>query len=154
MLEPARIVGVSKTGYGPATPRRLHWRRGSKRAETKDISPRPDPQDPGCRRARRGRRDRGQLPVAGILLTDDDRLGYLASALTSTRPWLGHRYNTPHFDDRQNKLAAFKSTTAAGDLLEEVDLALTNDPRVIRRLQDSNWQNLSTHGPLQLWQKP
>jgi hypothetical protein len=92
--------------------------------------------------------------LTGILLTDDDRLGYLAAALTSTRPWLGHKYNTPNFDDRQTKLAAFKSTTAAGDLLDEVNLALTADPRVIRRLQDNNWQKLSTHGHLQLWQKP
>ena len=27
------------------------------------------------------------------------------------------------------------------------------DPRVIRRLQDNDWQHLTTHGPLQLWQK-
>jgi hypothetical protein len=92
--------------------------------------------------------------LTGVLLTDDDRLGYLAAALTSVRPWLGHKYNTPHFEDRQTKLAAFKSTTAAGDLLDEVDLALTADPRVTRRLHDNGWQKLTTHGDLQLWQKP
>ncbi|QDT56016.1 hypothetical protein Pan44_40650 [Caulifigura coniformis] len=92
--------------------------------------------------------------LTGVLLTDDDRLGYLAAAMTSARPWLGHKYNTPKFDDRQTRLAAFKSTTAAGDLLEEVDLALTADPRVTRRLHDNDWQKLSTQGDLQLWQKP
>jgi hypothetical protein len=92
--------------------------------------------------------------LTGVLLTDDDRLGYLAAAMTTTRPWLGHKYNTPQFDARQTKLAAFKSTTTAGDLLAEVDLALTTDPRIIRRLQDNDWQHLTTHGQLQLWQKP
>jgi len=91
--------------------------------------------------------------LTGVLLTDDDRLGYLAAAMTSARPWLGHKYNTPKFDDRQTRLAAFKSTTTAGDLLEEVDLALTADPRVTRRLQDNDWQKLSTQGDLTLWSK-
>lgn len=89
----------------------------------------------------------------GVLLTDDDRLGYLAAALTSARPWIGHKYNTPRFEERQNKLAAFKATSAAGDLLDEVDLALTTDPRVVRRLQDNDWQQISTHGQLELWRK-
>ena len=33
MLEPARIVGVSKTAYAPATPRSLDWRRDPQPAE-------------------------------------------------------------------------------------------------------------------------
>ncbi len=89
-----------------------------------------------------------------VLLTDDDRLGYLAAAMTRVRPWIGHKYNTPKFDERQNRLAVFKSTSAGGDLLNEVGLAITADPRVVRRLQDDDWQKLTAHGDLQLWMKP
>jgi hypothetical protein len=91
--------------------------------------------------------------LTGVLLTDDERLGYLAAAMTSARPWIGHKYNTPEFDDRLNKLAAFKATRAAGELLTEVDLVLTADPRVLRRVQDAGWERVAQHGSLELWGK-
>ncbi len=89
----------------------------------------------------------------GVLLTDDERLGYLAAAMTTARPWIGHKYNTPKFDERLTALAAFKSTSAAGELLEQVDAALTADPRVTRRLQDAGWSRSWSSGSLSLWLK-
>lgn len=91
--------------------------------------------------------------LTGVLLTDDDRVGYLAAAMTSARPWLGHKYNTPRFEERLNQLAAFKATSAAGEVLDEVDLALTADPRVVRRVQDAGWERVATQGKLELWRK-
>jgi hypothetical protein len=70
MLEPAHIVGISKTGYVPATPRCLEWLHGLQETSTTDASPDPDPQDPYRRppgRRRSVRRD-PRLPGVGVVL--------------------------------------------------------------------------------------
>src|SRR5262249_59906213 len=70
MVEPARIVGISKTTYVLATPRWLEWRRALQRTGTNT-----DPShywDPRRRPAGRPRGDRRgpRPPVAGVLVLE------------------------------------------------------------------------------------
>ena len=69
--EPAHIVGVSKTAYAPATPRRLHWRRDLQRTSAGPRR-RPDSQapcSPACSSSSR-RSPRPRRPAAGVLVLD------------------------------------------------------------------------------------
>ncbi len=79
MLEPPRIVGVSKTTYVLATPRSLDWMRGPKPDEHEQRPVGFDSQDPCRRRARRHRGDRRsrRLPAAGVLFLGGVLLGGL-----------------------------------------------------------------------------
>ena len=72
MLEPAPIVGVSKTTYVLATPRRLDWRRGLQQTSTSNAPSDSDSQDPCRRPATRHRGDRRspRPPVARVLVLD------------------------------------------------------------------------------------
>ena len=72
MLEPAHIVGVSKTTYVLATPRCLDWRRGLQQTSTSNAPSDSDSQDPCRRPASRHRGDRRspRLPVARVLVLD------------------------------------------------------------------------------------
>src|SRR3954470_24004755 len=72
MLERARIAGVSKTTYVPATPRCLEWRHDLPRTSTIDNAADSDSQEPRRRPARRHRGDRRRprLPVARVLVLE------------------------------------------------------------------------------------
>src|SRR5207342_2768838 len=72
MLEPAHIVGVSKTTYGLATARQLHWRRDRQRPFTNNVPPDSDSQDPRGQPAGRHRNDRGgpRPSLTGDLVSD------------------------------------------------------------------------------------
>src|SRR3954453_17444197 len=65
--EVAHIVGISKTGYVPATPRCLEWRHDLPRTSTNNDP--PDSEDPARESAHRHHGDRRspRLPVAGVL---------------------------------------------------------------------------------------
>src|SRR5213592_4928961 len=67
MLEPAHIVGISKTRYVLATPRFLEWQRDLPPTDTNDPSA-SDPQDPRRRPARRRGDRRFRLPAAVVLV--------------------------------------------------------------------------------------
>jgi hypothetical protein len=71
-LEPAHIVGISKTTYVLATPRCRDWRRDPPPASTNDDPPDSDSLASCTRTARRHRGDRRspQRPVAGVLVLD------------------------------------------------------------------------------------
>src|SRR5205823_1572520 len=77
MLEPARIGGISKIAYKPATPRWAGWTRGPREAGTNRLQvgvqgpTGPDPQGPRCGPAagHRGSR-RPRLPVARVLVPE------------------------------------------------------------------------------------
>ena len=72
MVEPARIVGISKTTYVLATPRCLDWRHDLPRTSTSNDPSDSDPLDPCRRPASRHRGDRRpRLPVAGVLVLDE-----------------------------------------------------------------------------------
>jgi LAS superfamily LD-carboxypeptidase LdcB len=70
--EPAHIVGISKTTYALATPRRLDWRRDPQRTSTNTDPSDSEPQDPYRRPAGRDRSDRrsARQPVAGVVVPD------------------------------------------------------------------------------------
>src|SRR6188768_4166572 len=71
MVEPAHIVGISKTAYVLATPRCLEWRRDPPRTSTTGDPSDSDSLDPCRRPARRRRGDRRpRPPVAGVLVLD------------------------------------------------------------------------------------
>ena len=61
MLEPAHFVGISKTGYVPATPRCLEWRHDLPQASTNNDPSDSDSPDPCRRPAGRHRGDRRVL---------------------------------------------------------------------------------------------
>ena len=72
MLEPAHIVGVSKTTYVLATPRCLDWRRDLQQTSTNNAPSDSDSQDP-CRwpaSRHRGDRRSPRLPLARVLVLD------------------------------------------------------------------------------------
>ena len=70
MLEPPHIVGVSKTAYGLATARQLHWTRDLQGPSTSNAAPDSDSPDPRRRPPRRyrGDRRRPRLPAAGVIV--------------------------------------------------------------------------------------
>src|SRR5262245_36721450 len=72
MLEPAPIVGISKTAYVLATPRGLEARGDLSQASTNNDPSHSDSQAPCRRPARRGRGDRREprLPVPVVLVLD------------------------------------------------------------------------------------
>ena len=84
MLEPARIVGISKTTYVLAAPRCLDWRHDLPRTSTSNDPSDSDPLDPCRPAASRHRGDRRpRLPVAGVLVLDE--------RITKRRPAQQHR---------------------------------------------------------------
>src|SRR6266498_3766529 len=95
MLEPARIVGISKTTYGLATPRCLEWWHDLPRTSTNNDpsashtnNDPSDSQDPRRRPARRhlGDHRSPRLPVTGVLV----RAGRIVHRRPSQRaPWRG-----------------------------------------------------------------
>jgi hypothetical protein len=99
---------------------------------------------------RRAFRELASQTNPGILLTDDERLGYLAAAYTPARPWFGHKYNTPQFEARKERVERFIAGEEDPDLLMQGDLWLTESPSVAERLQTAGWRPVADYGALKL----
>ncbi|MBX3444652.1 MAG: hypothetical protein KF774_19795 [Planctomyces sp.] len=94
-----------------------------------------------------------QSGLTQVLLADDPRLGYLAAAYTSVRPYLGHKYNTPSYDRRLESLQQWMNDEEPGDLLIGCDLFLSTTPESAARIEASGWEPMLEHGGLSLWRK-
>jgi hypothetical protein len=90
----------------------------------------------------------------GVLLTDDERMGYLAAAYAPVRPYFGHKYNTPRFEERRDRMARFQSGEEDPELLNAAEFFLTRSPSVASRLERDRWRRIGTFADLQLWRKP
>jgi hypothetical protein len=93
-----------------------------------------------------------RLQQAGTLLTDDARLGYLAAVYTPARPWFGHKYNTPQFEDRK-RLAEQLADGTTIEIPPEIELILTESTPLKERLYREHWSEMGRYDSLALWQR-
>jgi hypothetical protein len=81
-------------------------------------------------------------------------MGYLAAAYAPVRPYFGHKYNTPRFEERRDRMARFQSGEEDPELLNAAEFFLTRSPSVASRLERDRWRRIGTFADLQLWRKP
>lgn len=81
-----------------------------------------------------------------VVLTDSAELNYLLPAWASQRPWLGHRFNTPDFPERQSQMRrCFADNSVSPDEIPpDVTLLVIRLSRDSQPLGDSDdWQYCS-----------
>lgn len=93
-----------------------------------------------------------KVEPSGTLLTDDARLGYLAAVYTPARPWFGHKYNTPRFEERSQLAEELVEGTRVR-IPPEIDLILTASAHLNERLYGEGWSELGRFDSLVLWQR-
>jgi hypothetical protein len=93
-----------------------------------------------------------QLSSPGVLLTDESRLGYLAAVYTPARPWLGHKYNTPRFDDRK-QIADRLASGASAEIPPEIGQILTRSSPFNAQLYANGWTEMGRFESLVLWRR-
>jgi hypothetical protein len=93
-----------------------------------------------------------KLDPPRVLLTDDERLGYLAAVYTPARPWFGHKYNTPRFDDRK-RLAGQLAQGSDAQIPPDVDVILTQSAPFCTRLYAEGWSEIGRFDALVLWRR-
>lgn len=93
------------------------------------------------------------LGTRGVLLTEDEQLSYLAAVYTPARPYYGHKYNTPQFEQRRERVRALVDGGTDEELLKTCHVVLTRSATLGPRLETAGWKPVGLYGDLRLWTK-
>lgn len=94
---------------------------------------------------------------APVTLTDSQKLNYLLPVYTHLRPWIGHKFNTPGFTERQQQWSEcfLENRPNPATIPEDVELILfqqTSDPLAF--IENDRWTQLSLNNThWQAWQR-
>ena len=86
-------------------------------------------------------RELSRRETRGILLCREQDVSYLAAVYTPARPYFGHHWNTPLFEEREQQVEDWYSSGREYDWLSRIDLVLERTDRPKPIGLDENWVN-------------